>query len=145
MLSGMRSKLLRHREELDEILENIIDEHRAASKVSMEKTSEDEADCLLDVLWIFRTKEIFAGGTESYGMGDIRDAEEPKSDEKGTSRSETANVELPLAQLLYHFDWKLPDGMKNQDIDMTGTFAITEKRKNDLYLIPTPHHPLPIE
>ncbi|KAK0600319.1 hypothetical protein LWI29_013772 [Acer saccharum] len=50
VLSGMRSKLLRHREEMDKILEKIIDEHRAASKAAMEKTSEDEADCLLDVL-----------------------------------------------------------------------------------------------
>ncbi|KAK2640205.1 hypothetical protein Ddye_028000 [Dipteronia dyeriana] len=50
VLSGMRSELLRHREELDKILENIIHEHRAASKAAMEKTREDEADCLLDVL-----------------------------------------------------------------------------------------------
>ncbi|KAL5735700.1 hypothetical protein ACOSQ2_030488 [Xanthoceras sorbifolium] len=56
-----------------------------------------------------------------------------------------ANVELPLAQLLYYFDWKLPNGMKNKDLDMTENFGITVRRKNDLHLIPISHHPLPIE
>ncbi|XP_031283385.1 cytochrome P450 71D11-like [Pistacia vera] len=52
-----------------------------------------------------------------------------------------ANVELPLAMLLYHFDWKLPDGMKNEDLDMTESFGAALRRKNALCLIPIPHHP----
>ncbi|OWM85821.1 hypothetical protein CDL15_Pgr012071 [Punica granatum] len=50
-----------------------------------------------------------------------------------------AQVELQIAMLLYHFDWKLPEGMRNEDLDMTETFAVTVKRKDDLYLIPTPY------
>ncbi|XP_054791249.1 cytochrome P450 71D8-like [Prosopis cineraria] len=50
-----------------------------------------------------------------------------------------ASIELPLASLLYHFDWELTNGMKPEDLDMTETFATTARRKNNLCLIPTPY------
>ncbi|PQQ17256.1 hypothetical protein Pyn_13806 [Prunus yedoensis var. nudiflora] len=53
------------------------------------------------------------------------------------------NIELPLAQLLYHFDWKLPNGMKQEGLDMTETFGVTVRKKEELHLIPTPYHPEP--
>ena len=46
------------------------------------------------------------------------------------------NVEIPLALLPYHSDWKLPTGMKLEDLDMTGLFGVTVGRKDDLHLIP---------
>ncbi|XVF77143.1 hypothetical protein PTKIN_Ptkin14bG0017300 [Pterospermum kingtungense] len=48
-----------------------------------------------------------------------------------------SNIEVPLAKLLYHFDWKLPSGMKAEDLDMTEVFGVTVRRKNELILIPT--------
>ncbi|XP_052207349.1 tabersonine 16-hydroxylase 2-like [Diospyros lotus] len=50
------------------------------------------------------------------------------------------NIELPLAQLLYQFDWKLAGGMKPEELDMDESFALTVRRKNDLLLIPTPYN-----
>ncbi|KAE8680264.1 Cytochrome P450 71D10 [Hibiscus syriacus] len=54
-----------------------------------------------------------------------------------------AVVELSLAQLLYNFDWKLPNGMKNEDLDMAEAFGLTVRRKRDLHLIPIPYQPPP--
>ncbi|XP_059669267.1 desmethyl-deoxy-podophyllotoxin synthase-like [Cornus florida] len=52
-----------------------------------------------------------------------------------------ANVELPLANLLFHFDWKLPEGEKPEDLDMTEIFDAAVSRKTDLCVIPTAYHP----
>ena len=45
------------------------------------------------------------------------------------------NVYLPLANLLYHFDWKLPHGVKLEDVDMNEFSGIAAARKSELYLI----------
>ncbi|XP_050221330.1 cytochrome P450 71A9-like [Mercurialis annua] len=47
-------------------------------------------------------------------------------------------VELALANLLYHFDWGLPDGVAVDDIDMEEAFGITMHKKSHLYLVATP-------
>ncbi|XP_004511997.1 cytochrome P450 71D8-like [Cicer arietinum] len=47
-----------------------------------------------------------------------------------------AGIMLPLALLLYHFDWKLPNQMKPQDLDMTEHYGLAIGRKTDLCLIP---------
>lgn len=49
-----------------------------------------------------------------------------------------SSVELPLAQLLHHFDWKLPNGIKSEELDMNEIYLVTAKRRNDLLVIPTP-------
>nr|AGN04218.1 cytochrome P450 [Salvia miltiorrhiza] len=53
-----------------------------------------------------------------------------------------ANIELPLAMLLYHFDWKMPKGIQNKDLDMAEAFGVTVRKKHHLHLIPTVKRPL---
>ncbi|CAI0439109.1 unnamed protein product [Linum tenue] len=50
-----------------------------------------------------------------------------------------ASVELPLANLLYHFDWKSGDGKSLENLDMSERLGATLKRKHDLCLIPIPY------
>nr|AFK45297.1 unknown [Lotus japonicus] len=40
-----------------------------------------------------------------------------------------ANIELPLAAFLYHFDWALPNGMKSEDLDMIETWSCSREEK----------------
>ncbi|KAM3201088.1 hypothetical protein P3L10_033451 [Capsicum annuum] len=55
--------------------------------------------------------------------------------------STLANVYSLLAQLLYHFDWKLPTGMEPRDLDVSESSGATATRTSDLYLIATPYQP----
>lgn len=48
---------------------------------------------------------------------------------------EMPDMLLPLAQMLYHFDLELPDGVKGEDLDMSESFGVTSRRKDDLFLI----------
>ncbi|KAI5669459.1 hypothetical protein M9H77_19312 [Catharanthus roseus] len=50
-----------------------------------------------------------------------------------------ANVDLVLALLLYHFNWKLPPGVN--DIDMTERVGLGATKKHSLVLIPTLYDP----
>ncbi|XP_006661797.2 ent-cassadiene hydroxylase-like [Oryza brachyantha] len=47
-----------------------------------------------------------------------------------------ANVELPLASILYHFDWKLPNGMLPEDVDMQEVPGLLANRRTSLTLFP---------
>ncbi|KAK2974705.1 hypothetical protein RJ640_007797 [Escallonia rubra] len=49
-----------------------------------------------------------------------------------------AVLDLPVALMLYHFDWALPDGIKGEDLDMTESFGVSVKKKNALNVIATP-------
>lgn len=48
-----------------------------------------------------------------------------------------ANVELALANLLFYFDWSLPEDIIPSELDMTETVGITARRKADLLVSAT--------
>ncbi|CAA0838333.1 Cytochrome P450 71B34 [Striga hermonthica] len=52
-----------------------------------------------------------------------------------------ASIELPLARLLYSFDWKLPEGVRAEDLDMTENPGVTASRKDKLFLVAIPYEP----
>ncbi|XP_031131124.1 premnaspirodiene oxygenase-like [Ipomoea triloba] len=54
-----------------------------------------------------------------------------------------ANVILPLAKLLFHFDWELPqEPQYSKGLDLTESSGITAGKKDDLYLVATPYNPM---
>lgn len=48
-------------------------------------------------------------------------------------------IELALANMLYSFDWRLPEGMKNEDIDMNDSPGITVHKRSALHLVAISH------
>ncbi|KAJ4767486.1 Cytochrome P450 family 71 protein [Rhynchospora pubera] len=54
-----------------------------------------------------------------------------------------AVIEVALARLLLHFDWKLPDGVTPSEVDMMEQFGAVCHKKNRLSLIPILRFPLP--
>ncbi|CAI9105083.1 OLC1v1003934C1 [Oldenlandia corymbosa var. corymbosa] len=53
-----------------------------------------------------------------------------------------ANIEIPLANMLCYFDWKLPDDADGTNLDMTEDYGVTNPRKNNLLLVPTMYESL---
>ncbi|CAO2186564.1 unnamed protein product [Urochloa humidicola] len=47
-----------------------------------------------------------------------------------------ATVEIMLANLIYCFDWQLPNGMEAKDVDMTEVFGLSIHPKEKLMLVP---------
>lgn len=52
-----------------------------------------------------------------------------------------SSIELTLPQLLYDFDWKLPAGIKLEDLDIIEIFSAVMRRNSDLNVIATTHIP----
>ncbi|CAL4923250.1 unnamed protein product [Urochloa decumbens] len=53
----------------------------------------------------------------------------------------TMTIELTLANLLYHFDWALPDGADPKALDMGEVFGVTVRRRSNLCMLPALHLP----
>jgi len=47
-----------------------------------------------------------------------------------------ANIEVMLANLVYHFNWELPMELAKKGIDMTESFGVIVHRTKKLLLVP---------
>ncbi|KAA8540747.1 hypothetical protein F0562_024334 [Nyssa sinensis] len=47
-------------------------------------------------------------------------------------------IELALANLLHHFDWTLPEGVRAEDINMGEAFGLTMHKRTPLCLVASP-------
>jgi len=46
-------------------------------------------------------------------------------------------VETSLAKLLYHFNWALPPGVKEHNVELSEIFGLATRKKTPLVLVPT--------
>jgi cytochrome P450 len=53
-----------------------------------------------------------------------------------------AHIELALAAMLFHFDWKLPGDVAAEDLDMTEAFGVTTRRQSELMVVPVVRVPV---
>ena len=51
-----------------------------------------------------------------------------------------ASTEYLMANVLYWFDWKLPNAMKPEELDMNEVYGQTVNRKVPLNLVPKPYY-----
>ena len=47
--------------------------------------------------------------------------------------------EIALANLVYKFDWALPDGTRGEDLDMTESSGTSVRRVYPLTVVPIPY------
>ncbi|KAG5611346.1 hypothetical protein H5410_022627 [Solanum commersonii] len=125
VFSGAKTKILNPHRKVDSIVEDVINEHKKNLAIRKNGDSLGGED-LIDVL---------------LRLMNDRSLQFPINNGNIKVVIVVTNVYLPLAQLLYHFDWKLPTGMEARDLDLTELSGITAARKGDLYLIATPYQP----
>ncbi|KAG6384545.1 hypothetical protein SASPL_155634 [Salvia splendens] len=166
LITGARFKIRRLRRKVDEVLDGIIEQQRAAADDGDDDTKlEDFLDILLkyEKDGTLTTDNVKAVLLRPEYWNDPEEFiperfEESTIDFNGSNLEYIpfgagrrtcpgmllgqANMELPLAMLLYHFDWEIPNGMKAEELDMTEGLGSTLHREHHLRLIPIVKRPL---
>ncbi|TXG52110.1 hypothetical protein EZV62_021279 [Acer yangbiense] len=107
--TGLISRLEKNFKNFDTFYQELIDEHLDSNR------PKSEQEDIIDVLLQLRTKRLFK---IDLTMDHI----------KGV-------LMLALANLLYKFDWQMPDGMKTEELDFDVLPGLTMHKKNPLLLM----------
>ncbi|GFZ10393.1 with no lysine (K) kinase 1 [Actinidia rufa] len=156
-ITGMHARLEKNFKDLDLFYQELIDDHLNPNRPK--SSQEDILDILLQLkkdpftsvdLSADHMKallmDIFIAGTDTgaatitWAMTAlIKDPAVLKKVQEEVrnvvGKKGVATVELALANLLYSFDWELPDGMKKEDVDTDVKPGLTMHKKNDLCLV----------
>ncbi|KAE8703407.1 Cytochrome P450 [Hibiscus syriacus] len=137
--AGFHNRLEKTFKELDIFYQDLIDEHLDPKRLKPEQ--KDIIDVLLQIskdtdflfdLTIYHIKAIlmivFIAGTDTSAAAVIWVMSFLMKNPKCLKRTQ---VELALANLLYKFDWGMPSGMNEEDINFDVLPEIVTHKKND--------------
>ncbi|KAI9185147.1 hypothetical protein LWI28_004701 [Acer negundo] len=112
---GIKSQLEKMHQEADQIVENIINDHKMGKTTLELGKNEKNHDDLVDVL--LKVQE----------------------DGDGEFRLTTENMKAVIWDV-----FTAGNGMKHEDLQMTEAFGLSVRRKDDLCVIPISYHPSPV-
>ncbi|KAF7815927.1 cytochrome P450 71D10 [Senna tora] len=146
-LTGCKAKVQRIHREMDRILGNVVRDHRDKGlkrKEGFDKEGEEEEEDLVDVLLrLQRQSDLEHPLSDSTVKATILDIFSAGSDTTYTT-IEWAMSELEshlgllvfnsLANFLFYFDWKMPNGSYPEQLDMSESFCMSLIRKAGCYV-----------
>ncbi|KAG6404324.1 hypothetical protein SASPL_136570 [Salvia splendens] len=133
LVNGFDSEVEKVREEVDEFLEMVVEEHISRGLEGSDAVDENK-EFFLDILL---KASIDRDGIKAILLAEILHLGRSQkcSIQRGIALA-IASVEVMLANLVHKFGWKLPMGAKCEDLDVMEQPGVNIHRKNPLLVVP---------